>query len=425
MTDVTALASPPAPDTRNPALRFVLVTVFIDMLGIGLMLPVLPGLVGELVDSPDQQAYAYGLLMMVFGLVQFLAMPLLGALSDRYGRRPVLLLSIAGLGFSYLVSATTTSLVVLILARLVSGATSACMTVANAYAADILPPSQRSKGFGAIGAAFGLGFIIGPVLGGVLATSGDIRLPFWVAAGMSLVNAVYGWWLLPESLPREQRRPIQWKQANPVGALTHLRSLHGVGPLLVIYALVLLAQWIMHTTWVLYTTFRFQWTPADNGYALCLVGLMAVLAQGVLLGGLVKRWGEVSLARRAILSACLASIAYGSVPEGWMLYVLIVLNMLAFTATPALQAVVSHAAPAHEQGLTQGALNSIASLCTVVAPLIGTPLLGLAASLPADDWRLGGTFYVSAVLQAVALMLILRYRPAPRHDDVPPVQASV
>lgn len=390
------------------SLPFILITVFIDVLGIGLMLPVLPALVGELAGSQDLQSYWYGALMVTFGLTQFLAMPLLGALSDRYGRRPVLLLSIFGLGIAYLVTATTHSLVILLLSRVVSGATSASFTVANAYVADITTPAERSKGFGAIGAAFGLGFIVGPALGGLLADS-DLRLPFWVAAGMALLNGLYGWFVLPESLPVERRRPMRLRQANPFGALKHLSGLHGVGLLIVVYTLVLLAQWILQTTWVLYTSFRFNWQPSDNGIALCLVGLMAVLAQGVFMGPLLKRFGEQRLALIGITSAMFASIGYGLIDQSWMLYLLISANMLSFTASPALQGIISKAAHESEQGLTQGALNSIASLTTVIAPLIGTPLLGMVSHLPPQDWRMGATFFVSAALQFIAILLARRH----------------
>ena len=390
------------------SLPFILITVFVDVLGIGLMLPVLPALVGELAGSSDLQSYWYGALMVTFGLTQFLAMPLLGALSDRYGRRPVLLLSIFGLGIAYLVTATTDSLIVLLLSRVISGATSASFTVANAYVADITTPAERSKGFGAIGAAFGLGFIVGPALGGLMA-DGDLRLPFWVAAGMALLNGLYGWFVLPESLPVERRRPMRLSQANPFGALKHLSGLHGVGLLIIVYTLVLLAQWILQTTWVLYTSFRFNWQPSDNGIALCLVGLMAVLAQGVFMGPLLKRFGEQRLAMIGITSAMFASIGYGLIDQSWMLYLLITANMLSFTASPALQGIISKAAHESEQGLTQGALNSIASLTTVVAPLIGTPLLGMVSHLPAHDWRMGATFFASATLQFTAIMLARRH----------------
>lgn len=390
------------------SLPFILITVFVDVLGIGLMLPVLPALVGELAGSSDLQSYWYGALMVTFGITQFLAMPLLGALSDRYGRRPVLLLSIFGLGIAYLVTATTHSLTVLLLSRVISGGTSASFTVANAYVADITTPAERSRGFGAIGAAFGLGFIVGPALGGMLA-DGDLRLPFWVAAGMALLNGLYGWLVLPESLPVERRRPLRLRQANPFGALKHLSGLQGIGLLIVVYTLVLLAQWILQTTWVLYTSFRFNWQPSDNGIALCLVGLMAVLAQGVLMGPLLKRFGEQRLALMGITSAMFASIGYGLIDQSWMLYLLISANMLSFTASPALQGIISKAAHESEQGLTQGALNSIASLTTVIAPLIGTPLLGMVSHLPPQDWRMGATFFVSAALQFIAILLARRH----------------
>lgn len=394
---------------HSPAsLPFILITVFVDMLGIGLMLPVLPALVGVLAGSPDLQSYWYGALMVTFGIAQFLAMPLLGALSDRYGRRPVLLLSIFGLGIAYLISATTQSLVVLLLSRIISGGTSASFTVANAYVADITTPAERSKGFGAIGAAFGLGFIVGPALGGILA-SDDIRLPFWIAAGMALLNGLYGWFVLPESLPLERRRKLKISQANPFGALKHLKGLQGVGLLIIVYSFILLAQWILQTTWVLYTSFRFQWQPSDNGMALCLVGLMAVLAQGVFMGSLLKRFGEQKLAMMAMTSAMIASIGYGLIDQSWMLYLLITANFLSFTTSPALQGLISKAAHETEQGLTQGALNSIASLMTVIAPLIGTPLLGMVSTLPPDDWRLGATFFVSAGLQLIAILLARRH----------------
>lgn len=400
---------------HRASIPFILITVFIDVLGIGLMLPVLPSVVGELAGSPDLQSYWYGALMVTFGLVQFLCMPLLGALSDRYGRRPVLLLSIFGLGVSYLVTATTHSLVVLLLSRVVSGATSASFTVANAYVADITTPENRSKGFGAIGAAFGLGFIVGPMLGGLLTAGGDIRLPFWVAAGMSLLNWLYGWFVLPESLPQERRRAVSLKRANPFGAFMHLSGLQGVGLLLLVYTLVLLAQWILQTTWVLYTSFRFHWTPQDNGIALCLVGLVAVLAQGVFLARLLRHFGEHKLALIGMSSAFCASLGYGFSDQGWMLYVLILANALSFTTSPALQGIISRAAHETEQGLTQGALNAIASLTTVIAPLVGTPLLARVAHLPADDWRMGATFFASAVLQGLALMLAYgHFRRQPR-----------
>lgn len=393
--------------SKKPAsLAFLLVTVFIDVLGIGLMLPVLPALVGDLAGAPDQQSYWYGALMVTYGVMQFLCMPLLGALSDRFGRRPVLLLSIFGLGVSYLISATTGSLAILLFSRVISGATGASFTVANAYVADITSEADRGKGFGAIGAAFGIGFIIGPVLGGLLAAE-DLRLPFKVAAAMALTNWLYGLFVLPESLPADKRRALDWREANPFGAFRHLYRLRGVRLLVMVFGLTLLAQWILQTTWVLYTSFRFGWTPRDNGIALLLVGVSSVIMQGFLIRKLLSRWGELRVAMAGLLSSALIGTGYGLATADWLMYILIPCNLLSFGVSPALQALISRATDAGQQGLTQGSLNALTSLMTILAPLIGTPLLGQVAHLPPHDWRIGITFFVSTALQLSALTLTI------------------
>ena len=287
---------------RRPAIPFVLITVLIDMIGVGLMLPVLPVLVGEFTASRETQTYWYGALAASYGLMLFLCAPGLGALSDRYGRRPILLIGIAGLGTLFLVAALATSLWMLFAARMLAGATGATLAVANAYLADITPPEERAKQFGRIGAMFGVGFIIGPAVGGVLGAI-DVRLPFYVAACLSLTNFAYGWFVLPESLPRERRQPFELARANPIASLTALARLRGVGLLVVVYGLINLAQFILHTNWVLYTNFRFDWGPRESGLSLFVVGLMAVLVQGVLLGHLVRRFGERNMALAGIGSS--------------------------------------------------------------------------------------------------------------------------
>lgn len=398
---------------RNASLPFILVTVFIDVLGIGLMLPVLPALIGSLAGSPDLQSWWYGALLVTYGTVQFLCVPLLGALSDRYGRRPVLLLSITGLGLSYLITATTHSLPLLVASRIISGATGASFTVASAYVADITPPAQRGRGFGAIGAAFGMGFIFGPVIGGLLGGI-DLRLPFYVAAALSLLNGLYGYFLLPESLPAEKRAPLAWSKANPLGALRHLSRLRGAGGLVWVFAITMLAQWVLHSSWVLYTSFRFGWGPQQNGLALFVVGVNAALVQGFLLGRLIRRFGEQRLAMIAMSSAVLAYCGYGLANQGWMMYGLILANFLSFASAPSLQALVSHAAAVHEQGVTQGALNAITSFMTVLGPLLSTPLLAWVSHLPRGDWRMGALFFLCSGLQAIALFVAWRhFRQAP------------
>jgi DHA1 family tetracycline resistance protein-like MFS transporter len=401
--------------SRAASKRFILATVFLDVLGIGLIIPVLPALVGHFTTSPDDQAHWYGVLAATFGVMQFLCMPMLGALSDHFGRRPVLLLSIFGLGCSYFVNATATSLAALLAVRILSGATSASFSVANAYMADITPPEQRAKGFGLLGAAFGMGFIIGPVVGGVLGDV-DIRLPFYIAAGLAMLNWFYGFFVLPESLPAERRTPFALKRINPFSALAHLSQLHGVGPLLTIFALTVFPQFILHTTWVLYTTFRFGWTPTDNGLALFVVGLMSAVVQGGLQGRLIQRFGEQRLALLGLISAACAYFTYGAITVGWLMYLVIFCNLLSFASGPALQAIISKSVSPNEQGLSQGALNAINGLAIVVAPLIGTAVLARVSHLPPGDWRMGASFYVCAALQASAAMLAWRhFRRHPAH----------
>jgi DHA1 family tetracycline resistance protein-like MFS transporter len=387
---------------------FILVVVFIDVLGIGIALPVLPMLVGEYTATRELQAYWYGALVVVYGVMQFFCAPLLGALSDRFGRRPLLLWSLLGLGLHFLLLALAPSLVLMFGARVIGGAAGASFSVANAYASDVSTTEERAKSFGLIGAAFGLGFIFGPVIGGLLG-SVNLHLPFYAAAGLSLVNATYGFFILPESLPADRRSPFSLARANPFSALLTLARHREIGNLVVVFALVVLAQLMLQTTWVLFTHFRFGWGTRENGFALFCVGLVAAVVQGGLLGTLLRRFGNVRLALTGLATGIAAYVLYGLAQQGWMMYAIIIANFLSFAAGPALQAVVSNAVDPREQGVTMGALNSINSIMFVVAPLIGTPLLAAVSHLPSEDWRVGVTFFVSALLQAVAFWLARRH----------------
>jgi DHA1 family tetracycline resistance protein-like MFS transporter len=389
-------------------MSFILVVVFIDVLGIGLAMPVLPMLIGDFTASRELQSYWYGVLVIVYGLMQFVCAPLLGALSDRFGRRPVILASIFGLGLHYLLLALAPSLWFMLLARVIGGITGASFTVANAYASDVSTADARAKSFGLIGAAFGLGFICGPMLGGLLGSI-DLHLPFYVAAGLSLVNGLYGVFVVPESLPRDRRAPFAIRRANPFTALLALSRHPEIGRLVAVFALVVLAQLILQTTWVLFTHFRFGWGPRENGFALFYVGLVAAVVQGGLLGPLLRRFGDVRLSLTSLAIGTVAYVLYGLAQQGWMMYAIIVGNFISFAAGPALQGIVSNAVGAREQGVTMGALNSIQSIMFVVAPAIGTPLLAQVSQLPASDWRVGVTFFVSAALQVVALFLARRH----------------
>jgi DHA1 family tetracycline resistance protein-like MFS transporter len=396
------------PGGRRAGIPFIFVVVFIDVLGIGIALPVLPMLVGEFTASRELQSYWYGALVVAYGIMQFFCAPLLGALSDRFGRRPLLLWSLLGLGAHFLLLALASSLPLMLLARVVGGTAGASFAVANAYASDVTSPDQRSKGFGLIGAAFGLGFIFGPMIGGLLGGI-DLRLPFFAAAGLSLLNAAYGYFVVPESLPRERRSAFSIARANPFAALAALARQREIGSLVVVFALAVLAQLILQTTWVLFTHFRFGWGPRDNGFALFCVGLVATIVQGGLLGRMLRRFGEKGLALTGLGVGALAYVLYGVAQHGWMMYAVIVGNFISFAVGPALQGIVSNAVDPREQGVTMGALNSLNSIMFVVAPAVGTPLLAQVSHLAPDDWRVGATFFLCALLQAIAFVIARRH----------------
>ncbi|UGQ48297.1 MFS transporter [Massilia endophytica] len=402
-TPVTATAAPP---TGN--LKFILVCIFIDMLGIGLIVPVLPLLVGEFVAARDQQTMWYGILGATFGLMQFIFMPMLGAISDRVGRRPVLLYSMAGMSLNFLATAWAPNLACLFIGRLIGGASSASMSVASAYASDISTHENRAKSFGKIGAAFGLGFIAGPMLGGLLGGV-NLHLPFYAAAALSAANCIYGYFFVPESLPQAQRGSFKLTRVNPLAGLIRLSRRKDIRGLVIVFALFSCAQLMLHSTWVLYTHFRFDWTPAQNGLAMFCVGVASVVVQAGLLGKFIKWFGEVRLSLLGLASGCITYLLYGLATQGWMMYVLILCNLLAFAAGPALQGIISKSTPPTEQGELMGSLQSISSVGIIFMPLVGGFLLGEVSHLPPNDWRIGATFFVSAAMQAVAIIVARRY----------------
>ena len=403
MTTSATLAKTPSGN-----LNFVLIAVFIDMLGIGLIVPVLPNLVGEFVANREQQALWYGVLGATFGLMQFLFMPMVGALSDRIGRRPVMLYSMGGMCINFLVTAWAPNLACLFIGRVIGGASSASMSVASAYASDVSTPENRAKSFGKIGAAFGFGFICGPILGGLLGNVG-LHLPFYVAAALSAANFVYGFVAVPESLPRERRSPFQWARINPFGALLRLVRRTDIRGLIIVYTLVAFAQMMLQSTWVLFTTFRFGWTPRDNGIALFCVGVCSIVMQAGLLAPLIRRFGEVRLAMIGVTSGAITYLLYALATQGWMMYALILCNLLSFAASPALQGILSKSSSNREQGELMGSLQSISSAGLVIMPIVGTVLLGAASHLPPQDWRVGGPFFVCAAMQAAALLVARHY----------------
>jgi DHA1 family tetracycline resistance protein-like MFS transporter len=393
---------------REAAMPFILVAVLIDMVSIGLIIPVLPPLVGTFTGSQADQAFWFGAVMFAFGIANFFGSPVLGALSDRYGRRPVLLIGFCGLAVSFFVTALATHLWMLIAVRLVSGAMQANVAVANAYVADITAPEDRARRFGLLGAMFGLGFILGPVMGGLLGAL-DLHLPFYVAGSLALLNWLYGFFVLPESLPAERRRAVDWSRANPISSLKALTRLKGVGLLVVVIGISGLAQFILHTTWVLYTQFKFGWGPSENGWSLFAVGVMSALVQGLLLGRLLKHFSAQRLAVMGLVSSTVCFALWGAATEGWMMYAVIFANVLGFAAAASIQSIVSNAADHRTQGQTMGAVASLNSAMAVLAPVVGAPLLGAVSDLPAGDWRIGAPYYFCAALQLTATLLALRH----------------
>src|SRR5256714_2671228 len=410
MNDGKSFAPKPA---RAASVWFVLIAVFFDMVGIGIAIPVLPILIGAYTESREMQAWWNMGLSVAFGLMQFLCAPMLGAISDRVGRRFVLIAAIIGLGLHYFLIAIAPSLLVMLIARLIGGVTGASYSVANAYLADITPPEQRAKNFGLVGAAFGLGFICGPILGGVLGGI-DLHLPFYVAAGLSLLNAIYGLIFVPESLPQERRTPFSIARANPFRALSNLMRHHAIGTLVIVYALYFIAHMTMVQSWVLATRFRFGWGTVENGALLFCVGLLSTIVQGGLIGRLVKRFGEERLVLMAVGSNVIVQTLYGLVPQGWMMFPILFASVLTFTAGPSIQAVVSKSTDSSTQGVTLGALQSISSLAGVLGPALGNSLLAQVSNLPPGDPRLGINFFACAVLNLLAFFVAWRRlsRPA-------------
>ncbi len=393
---------------------FIMLTVLIDMVSLGLIIPVLPALVGSFTGSQADQAFWYGAVAFAFGMANFFGSPLLGALSDSYGRRPVLLVGFCGLALNFFATGLATALWMLIVVRLVGGAMQANQAVANAYVADITPPEMRAKRFGMLGAMFGLGFILGPVIGGVLGGI-DLHLPFFVAGTLALVNLAYGWLVLPESLPAERRHAFAWKSANPVSSLKALAQLKGVGLLVAVIACSGLAQFVLYTCWVLYTTFKFGWGPRENGWSLAAVGVMSVIVQGFLLGRLLRVFTPQKLAVMGLVSSTLAYVCWGAATQGWMMFAVIAVNLLGATVAASIQSIISGAADEKNQGRTLGAASSLNSLMAVVAPVIGAALLAMVSHYPQGDWRIGAPFYFCAALQAASLVFAILHFRRVRH----------
>lgn len=393
---------------RKPALGFIFVTLVLDILGIGLIIPILPKLIEQLSGGNiSSAAHTYGRLAAVASLMQFVCAPILGSLSDRFGRRSVILGSLFGSALDYLLLAFAPTLPWFFLGRVIAGMTSANISAANAYIADVSPPEKRAANFGLVAAAFGLGFAAGPALGGWLGNA-NLRLPFLVAAGLTTVNWLYGLFVLPESLPRDQRRAFSWQRASPVGSLVALKKFPVVLGLTTTYFLMMLAHQTFPSTWVLYTSYRYSWTPGEVGTSLAIVGVMAMIVQGGLARMMIPKLGERRSIVIGLTNATVFMTAYGLATQGWMIYWLLVVGSLLGIASPALQGLISHSVPLNEQGALQGALASLASLAGIIAPPMATSLFGYFISPQAPVHLPGIAFFLAAALLFIAMLLAMR-----------------
>lgn len=393
---------------RKPAIGFVFVTLVLLMLSYGIVIPVLPGLVTEFEGgSVSEGSHWYGWLVGSFALMQFIGSPILGALSDRFGRRRVILIALAGSAVDLVVMGLAPTIGWLFFARIVAGVTAGALATCNAYIADVTPPEKRAQGYGLVGAAFGLGFVIGPALGGVFGQI-SLRLPFFVAAGFVAANWLYGAFVLPESLPVKNRRAFEWKRANPIGALVVLRRVRGLFNLASVYFLFMFASVMLQSIWVLYTGYRYGWSTREVGLSLMFVGAASAIVQGTLVKRIIAWLGERRGLAFGMILSMLVMIGYGSVTKGWMIYVLVVIGGFGGVAGPAAQALIMRHVPPDQYGGVQGALAGLMSLASIFAPMIGAWSFGAFIS-PHHGWYVPGiTFYESAFCMLIALMLAVR-----------------
>jgi len=400
---------------RRAALTFIFVTVMLDMLAFGIIIPVLPHLIVDLIGGSISKAAVWsGAFGALFMLMQFIFSPVQGTLSDRFGRRTVILISSFGLGIDFIVMALAPVLWLLFIGRAVSGVCAASFSTANAYIADIVPKEKRAAAFGTLGAAFGIGFIVGPALGGFLGHL-HIRLPFWVAAGLSLVNFCYGYFVLPESLPKEKRSArFDWRHANPFGAVVLLRRYPQVFGLAVVFFLINLAQFSLNSTYVLYTDYRYGWGPQAVGYTLGLVGLCSGLVQAVLVRRLMPRLGERRMIMAGLMLCIVGYMFFGFASLPWLFLLGIPFLSLGGLAGPPAQAMMTHQVDPHEQGRLQGALTSLASLAGIFGPALFANIFALFISDHAPVQHLPGAAFVLAasLLFAAALIAVRVMRHA-------------
>ncbi len=408
-TDVTTSDSMPAPQVpRRGAVAFIFVTILLDMLALGLIMPILPKLIESFVaNDTARAARIFGLFGTAWAAMQFIFSPVLGSLSDRFGRRPVILLSNFGLAADYVLMALAPSLAWLFLGRLISGVTSASISTAFAYIADLTPPDRRAAIFGRIGAAFGAGFVLGPATGGLL---GDIdpRLPFWAAAALSFANALYGLLVLPESLTAERRSPFRWRSANPLGALQLLRSDRILAGLSLVNFIAQLAHVVLPSTFVLYASYRYGWDTRMVGITLAMVGICAMVVQGGAVGLIVRGLGERGALVLGLSSGTMGFLIFALAPTGTLSWLGIPVMALWGVSGAAIQALMTRLVPPDKQGQLQGATSSVQSMAQLAGPFLFTLTFAYFIGAAAPVHLPGAPFLLAAALLALALMIAVR-----------------
>ena len=394
--------------SNKPALSFIFITMLVDIIGLGIILPVLPALIQELTGGTVSDASKYGgWMMFAYAIMQFLFSPILGGLSDRFGRRPILLISLFGFGLDYLFLAFAPTIAWLFVGRLLSGICGASITTATAYIADISTPEKRAQNFGIVGMAFGIGFIVGPVIGGVLGEFGS-RIPFFAAAGLTFLNWVYGYFVLPDSLSVENRRKFEWKRANPIGSLKHLGRYPVILGLVASLVLVYIAAHAVQSTWTFFTIERFSWSKAMVGYSLGMAGLCVAIVQGGLIRIINPRLGPNRSVYVGMMMYAVGLSLFAFSNQGWMMFVFLIPYCLGGIAGPSLQGIISNQVPANEQGELQGALTSLISVTSIIGPPLMTNLFAFFTKKNSVIYFPGAAFMMGAILVSISGFLAWR-----------------
>ena len=393
---------------KTAALGFIFVTLFLDVMGLGVIIPVFPKLISKLIHGDLSQAALWGSwLVAAFAIMQFLFSPIMGGLSDRYGRRPVLLLSLLGFGLDYFVMAFAPTIWWLFGTRVVAGMMGASFTTGTAYIADISTPEKRAQNFGLIGMAFGLGFIVGPAMGGLLGKA-DPRLPFIVAGCVSLLNTLYGYFILPESLPKENRRKFDWKRANPIGSLEQLAKYPVVLGMVVSILCIYIAAHAVQSTWTYFTMLRFGWDEATVGYSLAVVGLLVGAVQGGLIRIVIPKIGQKWSVYVGLMLYAVGLLLFGLANQSWMMFVFLIPYALGGIAGPALQGIMSAQVPANAQGELQGGLTGLVSTTSIIGPLLMGGLFKYFTGPNAPVYFPGAPFFMGALLCLASLLFAMR-----------------